>query len=91
MKRKRCKNCGKPNPSRPRGLCWPCYYNPAIMSRYPIHPKSVPGILHGEGHLPQTTNAMPGTEEKIQVMMQRAERGEALFHPMDGIRQQEAA
>lgn len=31
----------------------------------------------------EPTNAPPGSLEKIQVMRERAERGEAVFHPHD--------
>jgi hypothetical protein len=38
------------------------------------------------GSLPaQPTEALPGTEQKIRVMIERAGRREALFHPMDGL------
>lgn len=29
------------------------------------------------------TDAMPGSPEKVQVMIERAVRGEALWHPLD--------
>jgi len=32
---------------------------------------------------PAPTTALPGTEEKVEVMAQRAERGERLFSPED--------
>ena len=31
----------------------------------------------------QPTDALPGTEEKIRILTERASRGEALFHPKD--------
>ena len=33
--------------------------------------------------VPEPTTAMPGTKAKLQVMMQRAELGQHLFHPED--------
>lgn len=33
--------------------------------------------------MPRPTDAPPGTEAKIQVLMERVERGEVLFHPRD--------
>src|SRR6516165_2789474 len=33
----------------------------------------------------EPTNAAPGSEEKIQVLMARAARREPLFHPNDGL------
>jgi hypothetical protein len=35
---------------------------------------------------PEPTNARPGTNEKIIVMKQRAERNQPLFHKNDGPR-----
>jgi hypothetical protein len=32
----------------------------------------------------EPTTAQPGTEQKIQVMVERAARREQLFHPQDG-------
>jgi len=40
-----------------------------------------PAVLPGE-----PTEAVPGSEKKIRVMMERASRREQLFHPEDGIR-----
>jgi hypothetical protein len=41
---------------------------------------------HRPGCLPQEpTSALPGTEQKILVMMERAARREQLFHPLDGL------
>ena len=38
------------------------------------------------GALPkEPTDAPPGSEQKIRVMIERAERREALFHPLDGM------
>lgn len=31
---KKCRHCGK-KANRPRGLCWNCYYDPAIGALYP--------------------------------------------------------
>jgi hypothetical protein len=46
-----------------------------------------PRTLIRTGTLPVTpTEALPGTEEKIRVMILRAARRQQLFHPMDGPR-----
>jgi hypothetical protein len=34
----------------------------------------------------EPTSALPATPEKLEVMRQRAERGESLFHPLDAMR-----
>jgi hypothetical protein len=39
----------------------------------------------------EPTPAGPGTEPKIQVMIERAERREPLFHPLDGLPQAQRA
>jgi hypothetical protein len=37
------------------------------------------------GSLPSNpTDALPGSEQKILIMMERAQRREQLFHPLDG-------
>jgi plasmid stabilization system protein ParE len=36
-----------------------------------------------EPPLPPPTAARPGSEEKIDILTRRLERGEALFHPAD--------
>lgn len=41
--------------------------------------------LFRTGTLPRDpTQALPGTEEKVRVMIGRAARREQLFHPLDG-------
>jgi hypothetical protein len=42
----------------------------------PLGPLSVPG---------QPTDAPPGSEQKVRIMIERASRREPLFHPRDGI------
>ena len=39
----------------------------------------------------EPTAAGPGTESKIQVMIERAARREPLFHPLDGLPQAQRA
>jgi hypothetical protein len=33
----------------------------------------------------QPTDALPGTERKIRILIERAQRKEPLFHPLDGL------
>lgn len=33
----KCLHCGKRAVNRPRGLCWPCYYDPEIRYLYPAY------------------------------------------------------
>lgn len=37
----------------------------------------------GDVPLPEPTNALPGTAEKIEVLRRRAKAGQSLFHPRD--------
>lgn len=86
-----CVHCGEERSiNRPRGLCWKCYYTPGVKDRYPaVCP------IFGRRGVPhpsmitepdQPTDATPGTEEKIQVMAERAAAGQSLHHPDDGLR-----
>lgn len=83
-----CRHCQKKAVSRPRGLCWDCYYTPGVKELYPPTSKYARrGVGSGMRALPlapETTLAMPGTEEKVAVMAWRAQNGFAIFHPDDG-------
>ena len=82
-----CIHCGKKKLNRPRGLCWTCYYAPGVKELYPPTSKYARRGVGGDNSsspLPaEPTDAMPGSEEKIAVLLARAERGESLFHPGD--------
>jgi hypothetical protein len=82
-----CRHCGKVRISRPRALCWICYYTVGVRD---LHPPIAPTGRRGlaldtiKGKRPtRPTSALPGTPEKIEVMRARCERGEELFHPRD--------
>lgn len=85
-----CVHCGRRVGDRPRGLCAACYYVPALRQRYAVRPSKF--NAQGSGLVPPTrppavpTEALPGTPEKVEVMRQRLERGEALYHPEDAVR-----
>lgn len=32
---------------------------------------------------PEPTDALPGTEEKVRILEERARRGQSLWHPLD--------
>lgn len=44
---------------------------------------SRPGDYDGLPLPTKATSALPGSPEKIAVMLERARRGEAVFHPLD--------
>jgi hypothetical protein len=85
-----CRHCQRGRICRPRGLCWSCYDTPAISSRYPsTHKHGRRGVANGYKNAPpprRPTCAAPGSPEKVRIMVERAARGEALWHPLDGLR-----
>jgi hypothetical protein len=83
----RCRHCRKRALLRRRGLCVRCYYDPLVRLLYPPTHRHA-GYRRELGTRlrcpPATpTDARPGSEEKIMVLMGRAERGEYLWHPGD--------
>ena len=82
-----CQCCHGKKANRPRGLCWVCYYAPGVRDRHPStsnYARRGSGTANGPGRLPaEPTHHPPGSEGKIIAMIERAERGEALFHPLD--------
>jgi hypothetical protein len=86
---KKCRHCRRGKVTRPRGLCWACYYQPGVREKYPS-----PSIFGRRGiddfygritPPPFPTAALPGTPEKIAILTQRAELGQELFHPNDAL------
>lgn len=82
----KCRHCGQHKRSlRPRGLCFRCYYTPGLREQYPS--TSIYAV-HGVGNepakkIPTPTTAAPGSAEKLEVLKQRAENGEQLWHEFD--------
>jgi hypothetical protein len=82
--RRICRHCGKNYANRPRGLCWGCYYAPGVLNLYPSTSKYVGRSVGASGKLmPAPTDAPPGSEAKLQVLIERAENNQALWHPLD--------
>lgn len=82
-----CRHCCRKRANRPKGLCWTCYYAPGVKERYghiaPCGRRSdVPDFCRA-APLPAPTLALPGSEEKIAVLADRARKGLALHHPRD--------
>src|SRR6266542_1135108 len=84
-----CRHCNRVKANRPRGLCWTCYYTPGVREQFPSTSKFARrGVGDFNGNAPlsdQPTLASPGSEAKIIVLMERAARRQALFHPFDSI------
>jgi len=82
-----CRHCREAVVSRPRGLCWSCYYRPGVRDLYPSTSKygrRGVGNFSGRGAPPSApTDAKPGSEEKILVLMERARLKQSLWHPQD--------
>jgi hypothetical protein len=61
------------------------FFNDWISEQFTQGPRTT----SAESRIPERgepTNASPGSEEKIRVLMARAARREPLFHPNDGLR-----
>lgn len=82
-----CRHCHAAPVSRPRGLCWVCYYAPGVRGRFPSTSKFArrgEGNFTGVAPLPAfPTAALPGTPEKIAVLAERARMKQNLWHPDD--------
>lgn len=82
-----CQHCHQHRISRPRKLCWACYYRPGIRDLHPSTSKFARrGVANVTGDRPLpafATGALPGTPEKIAVLAERAERRQSLWHPED--------
>ena len=83
-----CRHCSNPKRpvNRPRGLCWTCYYTPGIKDVYPSKSKFTVGhgLVVTKDTMPdEPTTAAPGTQEKRNVLEQRAALGQNLWHPDD--------
>jgi hypothetical protein len=82
-----CRHCHQAAISRPRKLCWSCYYAPGVRELYPSTSKfgrRGDGNFYGAAPLPPfPTQAAPGSPEKIALLTQRAQQRQQLFHPQD--------
>jgi hypothetical protein len=82
-----CRHCQHSPVSRPRGLCWSCYYRPGVRDQYPSTSKfgrRGVGNFNGAAPLPAfPTSAFPGSREKVAVLEERARLKQSLWHPND--------
>lgn len=90
-----CRHCQKVRSNRPRGLCWSCYYKPGVRDQYPSTSKYARrGVSDFNGQASQAaqpTDALPGTEEKVAILAERARLGLSLWHPQDATLERAAA
>jgi hypothetical protein len=82
-----CRHCHESLVTRPRGLCWKCYYTPGVRDIYPSTSKFG---RRGTGNFsswaplpPFPTQALPGTPEKIALLAERVRLQQSLWHPED--------
>lgn len=82
-----CLHCRRKPGGRPRQLCWTCYYTAGVRELYPVCPRHTrKGVsLTAPKVWPEPTAALPATAGKLAVLIERAERGEHLWHPDDAI------
>jgi hypothetical protein len=81
-----CRHCGIRKAARPRGLCWIDYYTPGVRDLYPSTSKFCRRGVGNRNHrrpAATPTQAPPGSEEKILILIARAGAGEQLFHADD--------
>jgi len=82
-----CQHCQQAPISRPRKLCWVCYYTPGVRDLYPSTSKfGRRGVANFNGRSPLPTfptNARPGSPEKVAVLEERARLKQSLWHPDD--------
>lgn len=81
-----CRNCGLGIATRPRKLCRKCYDHKATRDQNPSTDRSaargVPDRTGVPPLDPKTTDAKPGSPEKIAVLIGRCGKYR-LFHPKD--------
>lgn len=72
--------------TRPRGLCWGCFYTPNIRELYRsknAH-RGYGNATASNAPLPSfPTSSTPGSAEKMAVTSERAKSGTSIFHPGD--------
>ena len=90
-----CRHCKKVRSNRPRGLCWSCYYSPGVREQYPSTSKFARrgvGDFNGSTAVAaRPTEALPGSEDKVAVLAERARLGLSLWHPRDATLETTAA
>jgi hypothetical protein len=85
-----CRHCASDRRVYRRGLCRRCHGDPAVRQLYPAVGTRAddgfgigPGPKGGRQLAEDPTPAVPGTEEKVRVLCERARLGQVLFHPLD--------
>lgn len=84
-----CRHCKKNPVTRPRGLCWSCYYTPGVKALFPSTSKYASRSNIPNSSVsplpPFPTDAAVGSEAKMKIMAIRAALGQSLHHPEDNL------
>lgn len=81
-----CRECRRNSSIHSRGLCRRCFRTPSILARYPAQSVYIPQAEAGRSGcagLPEPTSAIPGSDEKIAILAERASKLQELHHPLD--------
>ena len=85
--RARCQHCRQSPISRPRRLCWRCYYRSDVRYLYSSTSKfgrrGVGNEYRNAPAPPFPTQAKPGSAEKVAILEARAQQRVELWHPDD--------
>ena len=82
-----CRHCGASRVLHRRGLCYACYFTPAIRKKYgPVSPMGNKALGFDTARQllpPEPTDAIPGSEAKIRVLEARFAARLQMHHPDD--------
>lgn len=82
-----CRHCGACPVSRPKGLCWGCYYTPEVRRLYPSTSKYAPkgddAVILPTRPAVRPTPYRPGSFGKLLELRRRYLTGQELYHPAD--------
>lgn len=80
----KCAHCHK-RKVKARGICEVCRFIPSVNEMYPsTSPFAKKNHIPTKNLvLPTPTDAIPGSEEKLRILCERAAAGQLLWHPSD--------
>ncbi|TXH10615.1 MAG: hypothetical protein E6R03_15180 [Hyphomicrobiaceae bacterium] len=65
-----CRHCCKSNATRPRGLCWSCFYRPGVRELYPVTSKFRPDLHEGSKAKQDKALLGEGSLEEYEAALQ---------------------
>lgn len=75
----KCRFCCTKVVSRPRGLCWHCYYDPFVKAFFGIQSAADIAKLKATRKPPTDPTEIPAGPRRVEIYCKRYERGEHLF------------